>query len=353
MNVQPPQHAPQYSWPQILSTLKDGDSLSYEQARWTMSEVMSGEAGEARLAALLMGLAIKGETVDEVAGFSDVMRERAEPLKLPAESLDIVGTGGDQLNTVNISTMSVIVASAAGAPVVKHGNRSATSMSGSADVLEALGVRLAAPMERLESTFDQIGLAFVFAQAFHPSMRHAAPARRAIGVPTVFNLLGPLTNPAAPAASAIGAPRQESADLIAGVLARRGSRGLVFRGHDGLDELTVTDASTVLEVRNGEITRQTVTPEEVGLRRWTVADLTGGDAHHNASVVRSVLEGRPGAARDAVLLNAAAGLVAFSSAADGSVVERLTAGIAQAAQAIDSGAAAQRLDRWVQLTSAE
>ncbi len=315
-----------------------------------MDSIMTGSAEPSQMAALLMGLAAKGETVDEVAGFADSMRAHARPLQITAQALDIVGTGGDQLNTVNISTMSVIVAAACGVPVIKHGNRSASSMSGSADVLEALGVHLDATPEEVTEVFDQAGLAFVFAQTFHPSMKHAGPVRRQMGVPTIFNLLGPLTNPAAPVASAIGAPKERLAELIAGVLAQRGSRGLVFRGHDGLDELSVTDSSSVWEVRNGEIIQSVITPEECGVKRWSIDDLFGGDAAHNAQVVRSVLAGDPGAARDAVLLNTAGGLVAYDESAEGSLAERLRTKVESAREAIDSGKAAETLAVWTKAT---
>jgi anthranilate phosphoribosyltransferase len=312
-----------------------------------MDSVMSGEAGESQIGAFLLGLASKGETVEEVAGCAESLTAHARPLNLPHETLDIVGTGGDKLNTVNISTMSVIVAAAAGAPVIKHGNRSASSMSGSADVLEALGVHLEATPEDVETIFTRTGLSFVFAQTFHPAMRHAAPARRQLGVSTIFNVLGPLINPANPVASAIGTPKENVGELIAGVLADRASRGLVFRGHDGADEMSVTAATSVWEVRDGAVTRTEITPEEVGLGRWTIKDLTGGDAQHNAQVVHAVLSGEPGAPRDAVLLNAAAGLVAYDQAADGAVVDRLRAKVEVAREAIDSGAAAKTLETWV------
>ncbi|MCB4207524.1 anthranilate phosphoribosyltransferase [Arthrobacter sp. UM1] len=329
-----------------------GHSLSYEQSVWAMDSIMSGLAGEAQLGALLMGLAAKGETVEEVAGFSDAMRRHARPLGVSGESLDIVGTGGDQLNTVNISTMSMIAASAAGAPIVKHGNRSASSMSGSADVLEALGVSLEAPASDVEGIFREVGIAFVFAQVFHPSMRFAAAARKQMGVPTIFNVLGPLTNPAHPAASAIGTPKETTAELIAGVLARRGSRGLVFRGQDGLDELTVTAPSTVWEVRDGEVRRCEVEPAQLGLGTWTIADLTGGDARHNADVARRTLAGEEGAPKDAVLLNAAAGLVAFDAAADGSLESRLRDKIERVREVLENGQAIEKLEAWVECSQA-
>lgn len=335
------------SWPAALKAVSNRTDLTYEQSRWLMDAIMDGQAGAAQFGALLLGLATKGETVDEVAGFSDSMQEHGRTLSVPSESLDIVGTGGDQLNTVNISTMSVITAAAAGVPIVKHGNRSASSMSGSADVLEALGVNLEAEVEDVEKAFRDTGIAFVFAQVFHPSMRHAAPVRKELAVPTIFNLLGPLTNPARPVASAIGAPKAEIAEIIAGVLARRGSRGLVFQGHEGLDELSVTTGSTVWEIRDGRVTVSEITPEEVGLQRWTIDELTGGDARHNAGVVHETFAGTPGAVRDAVLLNTAGGLVAFDPSDEGPLTERLARGVERARTAIDSGAAAAKLEQWI------
>jgi anthranilate phosphoribosyltransferase len=254
------------------------------------------------------------------------------------------------LNTVNISTMAALVAAGAGAKVVKHGNRASSSSSGSADVLEALGVRLDLPISQVARNAEEAGITFCFAQVFHPSFRHTAVPRRELAIPTAFNFLGPLTNPAGVQASAVGVANARMAPLVAGVLARRGSRGLVFRGNDGLDELTTTGPSTVWEIRDGTVKELEFSPADLGIRRATVEELRGGDAQVNAAVVRDVLAGHPGPARDAVLLNAAAGLVAFDSSADGDFLERMRSALDRAAASVDSGAAAAVLDRWVSLS---
>ncbi len=311
---------------------------------------MSGEATPAQIAGFLVALSAKGETVEELSGLVDAMLAHARPVSITGEKLDIVGTGGDQLNTVNISTMAALVAAGAGAKVVKHGNRAASSSSGSADVLEALGVRLDLSIEQVERNAEDAGITFCFAQVFHPSFRHTAVPRRELAIPTAFNFLGPLTNPAKVQASAVGVANARMAPLVAGVLAQRGSRGLVFRGNDGLDELTTTGPSTVWEIRNGSVTELTFSPADLGIKPATVEQLRGGDAQANAAVVRDVLAGKEGPARDAVLLNAAAGLVAFDSSADGPFLDRMQKAFSRAAESIGSGAAAAVLENWVSLS---
>lgn len=315
-----------------------------------MQTIMAGEATPAQIAGFLVALRSKGETVEELAGLVDTMVSKANPISVSGEKLDIVGTGGDQLNTVNISTMSALVAAGAGAKVVKHGNRASSSSSGSADVLEALGVRLDLPIDRVALNAEEAGITFCFAQVFHPSFRHTAVPRRDLAIPTVFNFLGPLTNPAQVQASAVGVANARMAPLVAGVLARRGSRGLVFRGADGLDELTTTGTSTVWEIRDGTVSRSEFDPAELGIRRASIEELRGGDAQSNAGVVRDVLSGVAGAARDAVLLNAAAGLVSFELSAEGDLTSRMSTALRRAADAVDSGAAQRALDRWVNLS---
>ncbi|EGD40765.1 anthranilate phosphoribosyltransferase [Nocardioidaceae bacterium Broad-1] len=338
------------SWPEVLTTLVAGQSLSAHQSAWAMGEILSGEATSAQIAAFAVGLRAKGETVDELAGVADGMLAKANPIFVPGRVLDIVGTGGDRSFSVNISTMSAIVAAGAGAKIVKHGNRSASSKSGSADVLEALGIRLDLDVSRVGEVAEEAGITFLFAAAFHPAMRHAAAARREIGIATVFNLLGPLTNPARPASSAIGCADAAAAPVMAGVFARRGVDAWVFRGDDGLDELTTTTTSHVWMVSQGVVTEASVEPLDHGIARATAEDLRGDDAAYNAAVVRRLLAGEKGAVRDAVLLNAGAAL-AVHDAGSGSVDERLSGGIARAADAIDSGAAQAVLDRWVAATS--
>ncbi|MER7303110.1 anthranilate phosphoribosyltransferase [Nocardioides sp. NPDC127514] len=338
------------SWPEVLTTLVAGQSLSAHQAAWAMGEILSGEATPSQIAAFAVALRAKGETVDELAGVADGMLAKANPIFVPGRVLDIVGTGGDRSFSVNISTMSAIVAAGAGAKIVKHGNRSASSKSGSADVLEALGIRLDLDVSRVGEVAEEAGITFLFAAAFHPAMRHAAAARREIGIATVFNLLGPLTNPARPASSAIGCADASAAPVMAGVFARRGVDAWVFRGDDGLDELTTTTTSHVWMVSQGVVTEATVEPLDHGIGRATAEDLRGDDAAYNAAVVRRLLAGEKGAVRDAVVLNAGAAL-AVHDAGSGSVDERLAGGIARAADAIDSGAAQGVLDRWVAATS--
>ena len=314
---------------------------------------MGGNASDVQVAGFLVALRAKGETVEELTGLVDAMVANARPLQIPGEKLDIVGTGGDRQNTVNISTMASLVCAGAGARIVKHGNRAASSSSGSADVLEALGVHLEMPTERLESVLDAAGITFCFAQVFHPSMRFAAVPRRELGVATVFNFLGPLINPANPTASAIGCADASMAPLMAGVLAVRGSRALVFRGDDGLDEMTTTAANRVWEVREGKITESVFDARDLGIARATLEDLRGGLAPQNAAVVRRILDGERGPVRDAVVLNAAAALVAYDEAAEGPLLDRLAAAKVRAEEAIDSGRAAAALERWVAASSAD
>lgn len=338
------------TWPRLIGALIKGEDLTAGDTAWAMASIMSGEASPAQVAGFLVSLRAKGETVAELTGLVESMINSANPLEIAGEKLDIVGTGGDQLNTVNISTMAALISAGAGAKVVKHGGRAASSASGSADVLEALGVRLDLPIPRVALNAEEAGITFCFAQVFHPSMRHAAVARRDLGVPTAFNFLGPMTNPAHVQASAVGVANERMAPLVAGVLARRGSRGLVFRGDDGLDELTTTGPSRIWEIRDGDVVEQTFDPRELGIRQATVAELRGGDAAANAAVVRSVLAGDPGPALDAALLNAAAGLVAFDLDAAGPLTERMAAAMKRAEEAVHSGAAAAVLDRWVALS---
>lgn len=314
-----------------------------------MREVMSGEAGPVQLAGFVVALRAKGETPEEVAGLVQVMLDEAAEIPDRARLgrvVDTCGTGGDRSGTVNISTMAALVVAGAGAPVVKHGNRAASSSSGSADVLEALGVAVDLPPAAVVPCLQQVGIAFCFAPIFHPGMRHAAVVRRDLGVATVFNVLGPLTNPARPATQAVGVADARLAPVVAGVLARRGAGALVFRGDDGLDELTTTGPSTVWVVADGRVEQEVFDPAGLGVARATLADLRGGDAQHNAAVARTVLAGEPGAARDATLLNAAAALAAHAGDA-GPLVERLRTGLQRATVALDSGAARSVLDRWI------
>jgi anthranilate phosphoribosyltransferase len=339
-----------HTWPEVLSTLVARNDLTAEQAAWAMGEILAGEATPSQIAGFAVALRSKGETVDEVQGFVDTMYEHANTISVPGRVLDVVGTGGDRSMSVNISTMSAIVAAGAGATVVKHGNRSASSKTGTADVLERLGVRLdlsAADVVRLAS---EVGITFCFAPAFHPALRHAAVPRRDLGIGTTFNFLGPLANPAKPAAQAVGCADPMMAPVMAGVFARRGVDAWVFRGDDGLDELTTTTTSHVWAVVGDEVEEFLLDPAELGLPRADMADLRGDDAEFNASVVRRLVAGEPGPVHDAVLLNAGAA-IAVHAAESGPLLERLAGGIERARESIASGKAQAVLDRWVEVSA--
>lgn len=335
-----------HTWGDVLSTLVSGKNLTSHQTGWAMGELLSGEATPVQIAGFAVALRAKGETVEEIVGLADAMLAAGNSISVDGRLLDVVGTGGDRSMSVNISTMAAIVAAGAGARVVKHGSRSASSTSGSADVLEQLGVRLDLPIARVAEIAVEAGITFCFAAAFHPAMRHAAVPRRELGIATSFNLLGPLTNPARPAAQAIGCADPAAAPVMAGVFALRGVDAWVFRGDDGLDELTTTTTSTLWTVHGGEIRQSTVDPAELGLAPATTEDLKGGDAAHNADVIRRVMAGEQGPVRDAVVLNAGASLAVYSDPA-GEPMSALAEGIVKAADSIDSGAAHSTLERWV------
>ncbi|GAB6897862.1 anthranilate phosphoribosyltransferase [Kineosporia succinea] len=342
---------PTISWPYLITTLVNGQDLSRDEAEWAMEQVMTDRSNPVQLAAFLVALRAKGETVQELGGLVEVMLRHAVPIEIAGPAVDIVGTGGDMHKTVNISTMSSLVAAGTGVRVIKHGNRAASSSSGAADVLEALGLRLDLPPERVPAVADEVGITFLFAMKFHPALRFAGPTRAELKVPTAFNFLGPLTNPARPAASAIGCANLRMAPIMAGVLADRGDEALVFRGEDGLDELSTTGPSRIWQVSGGTVTESLFDPADLGLPRATLDDLRGGDARHNAQVVRDLLAGKTGPVRDAVLLNAGAALAA-SSASEGDLVKQISEGVQKAAESIDSGAAAGVLERWVAATNA-
>lgn len=343
------------TWPAILSTLLEGEDLSVSQADWAMSRFMTGEASDAQIGAFLVALQSKGTTIEEIIGFRDAILAEAAPIQLPSMSLDIVGTGGDRFGTVNISSMASIVAAAAGAPVVKHGNRAASSLSGSSDVLTSLGINLNLDADQLLHAFNESGIAFVHAARFLQGFKHVAAPRAELGIPTVFNFLGPLCNPVRPEASAVGVADLEKVPLFVGVFRLRGASALVFRGDDGLDELTTTGHSRIWEVSRGGLTEHDLDPRDLGIARADIGELKGGTPDENAAVVRNVLAGERGPVRDIVLLNAAAGLVAFDIAAkpesvERPLLERLGEKLRVAEQAIDSGAATAKLEAWVQAT---
>ncbi|MET9931716.1 MULTISPECIES: anthranilate phosphoribosyltransferase [unclassified Streptomyces] len=339
------------SWPVVLDGLLSGRDQSAEDTAWAMDRILRGEATDAQIAGFAVALRAKGETVEEITGLVRTMYEHANTIEVPGPSVDIVGTGGDGAKTVNISTMSAIVVAGTGAKVVKHGNRAASSASGASDVLEKLGVNLELTPRRVAEVAEEAGITFCFAVKFHPALRHVAAARKELGIRTTFNFLGPLTNPARVRAQATGVADARMAPIMAGVLAERGSSALVFRGDDGLDELTTTATSRVWVVRDGAVREEAFDPRDAGIDLVPVEALRGADASYNADVARRLLAGETGPVRDAVLLNSAAALTALAPG-DGTLVEQIRAGIDRAAEAIDSGAARRALERWISVSNA-
>ncbi|MCA1221951.1 anthranilate phosphoribosyltransferase [Streptomyces sp. 8L] len=339
------------TWPAVLNALLRGEDLSTDQTAWAMDRIMSGAATDVQIAGFAVALRAKGETVEEVSGLVRAMYGHARTIEVPGRTVDIVGTGGDMAKTVNISTMAAIVVAGTGAKVVKHGNRASSSASGSSDVLEKLGVNLDLTPEGVVRVAEEAGITLCFAIKFHPALRHAATARRELGAQTTFNILGPLTNPARVRAQAVGVADARMAPIVAGVLAERGNSALVFRGDDGLDELTTTATSRVWRVRDGRVDEEAFDPRSVGLDLVSLSALGGQDASYNAEVARRLLAGEPGPVRDAVLLNAAAALVALDQTDDELSVQ-LAAGLARAAESVDSGAAARALAGWVRASNA-
>ena len=334
---------------QAIAELLDSRDLDSATAKAAMDEIMSGEATQAQTAGFLVALSAKGETADEIAGCAEAMRAHVIPVTpARADLVDTAGTGGDGARTLNISTAAALVAAAAGAAVAKHGNRAVSSASGSADVLEALGFELELEPDRIARSIDELGFGFIFAPAHHPGFRHAAPVRRELGVRTVFNMLGPLTNPAAARAQIVGVYSAELAPVIAEVLCRLGtSRAFVVHGAGGIDELSPAGPNLVCEVENGEVRSRTIDPLDLGVARCAPGDLRGGSPEENATAIRDVLGGEAGPHRDAVLLNAAGAIAAAGHSAD------LAEGLALATAAIDSGSAASRLDSLVEFSRAE
>lgn len=338
------------TWPDLLAAIIAGRDLGYDETCWAMDRIMSDEVNPATLGAFLVGLATKGESVAELRALADTMLGHANPIDLPEGAVDIVGTGGDRAKTVNISTMASLVIAGAGVRVAKHGNRASSSASGSADVLEALGVDLTMPLEKVARGFEQVGICFLFANLFHPSMRFAAPTRRELAVGTAFNVLGPLTNPARPRACAIGVSNAKHAPLVAGVLAERGTSAVVFRGSNGLDELTSTAINQVWRVRDGEVHYAELDATDLGLEPSTVADLRGDDAQYNANVARRVMSGSDDIVAQTVALNAAAALVA-AEGGSGTIAEELAPQFARAMQVLRDGRANDVLHRWVEFSA--
>lgn len=334
------------TWPGLLGRLIAREDLAADDTSWAMEQIMSGTATGSQIGAFLAALRSKGETPSEVAGMASVMLSHARRVVLDAPAADVVGTGGDQSGTVNISTMSAIVTAAAGVPVVKHGNRAQSSQCGAADVLESLGVVIDLSPEAVATCVREVGIGFCFAPAFHPATRHAGPTRKEMGVPTVFNIMGPLTNPAQPTAALVGCAHAPLAPVVADVLAARGFSVLVVRGNDGLDEITTTTTTRAWVASGGTVRETVIDPTALGVAPAAPDALAGGDAATNAAVLRSLLAGDTGAVRDTVLLNAAGAIAAFRGfSAD--LTADLRAGMDTAAEAIDSGRAAELLDRWI------
>jgi anthranilate phosphoribosyltransferase len=344
------------SWPSILGSLLAGEDLQRQQAEWALRQMMSGDASEGQIGAFMMALRSKGETVEELAGLVDVMLDNAVVLDTGKDAVDIVGTGGDLVGTVNISSMASIVAAASEVPVLKHGSRSASGKTGSSEMLEVLGIRLdLAPLQVAEA-FRKVGITFFFAPVFHPAMRYVAPVRKQLGVPTTLNFLGPLANPAQPIATALGVANQSIAPVMAQEMAARGRTALVFRSDDGLDELSTTAINRVLQVHNGQVTAFELDARDFGMQRVEQSALLGGDPQHNAKVASRLFAGEQfensAAIKDVVVLNAAGGIVAYEIA-KGSTLEiqdLFDQAIARASSAIDSGAAAQKLVQWSAVT---
>jgi anthranilate phosphoribosyltransferase len=341
---------PRPTWPTVLGQLTRREDLDSTTTAWALDEIMAGEATPVQLAAFAVLLRAKGETPQELVGLVSTMLARAAAVSVVGPAVDVVGTGGDRAQTVNISTMAAIVVAGTGRRVVKHGNRAASSACGAADVLEELGVVIDLPGTGVAATVEQVGIGFCFAPVFHPGLRHAGAPRRELGVPTVFNFLGPLCNPARPSASAIGCADARMAPLMAAVLAERGDSALVFRGEDGLDELTTTTTSTVWLASAGSVRQTSLDPARFAIPAVAADALRGADRVHNAQVVREVLAGGGGGIRDVVVLNAAAAVAAHDGLAGRDLDDAIAEGLEQSRAAIDSGAAERVLSHWVEVS---
>ncbi len=334
-----------------IEILNAGRDLEPEQIRFVMREILSGSADVESIKSFLLALKAKGETADEVGALVAEMYAHAAPIDIAERAVDTVGTGGDSAHTINISTTAAIIAAAAGARVVKHGNRAVSSKSGASDFLEALGVVPGLDGKGVERTVRELGIGFCFAPIFHPAMKFAAPARKELGVSTVFNILGPLANPAKPKAAAVGVANERMHLVMAQVLAAKGCDGFVFRGDDGLDEITLATTTTILSIGKDVVTSDRIDAKDFGLSNAPLSAIVGGDPAENARISLAILAGELGAPRDAVLLNAAAAIAAFEGDLDSDVKQRLTAGLSRATEAVDSGAASALLKKWATLTS--
>ena len=339
------------SWDLILKSLSDKSDLSNEQITWAMSQILEGKASNDEIKQFLTGLKAKGESAAEVEALVAQMYSYSSSINITERSVDTVGTGGDGANTINISTAAAIVTNAAGARVVKHGNRAASSKSGSADLLEALGIKIDLTGAEVEQTVYKIGIGFCFAPVFHSSMKYAAAARKELGVPTVFNILGPLANPAKPKACAIGVARAELLPLMAQVLLDQGKEGFVFRGDDGLDEVSLSTTTQVIQISDGELNESVFNPADLGISSAPISELAGGDATYNAQMTLKIFAGEKGAMRDAVTLNAAFAIAAFKADFNLPLQTQIANGFVLANKAIDSGAALSVVKKWAELTN--
>jgi anthranilate phosphoribosyltransferase len=343
------------SWPDLLDTLLQGRSLTVAEASRAMTDIMNGSVSEARLAGFLIALRAKGESVDEVVGFRDAILSAAITLDVSTDAVDIVGSGGDPVGVINVSSIAAIVVAAAGVPVIKHGNRAASSKSGANDVLTALGINISLEPDRVARVFAEIGVTYINAMVFHPGFRNAGPVRQDLAIPTIFNVLGPLCNPARPEANALGMSNPVRIPLAVGLFQQRGATALVYRGEDGIDKITTTGHSKVFEVSRGSVTEHDFDPREVGFTYSTIDEIRGGTPDENAAKAREVLAGKPSVARDIIVLNSAAGIVAHRlsknpAERDRSFVERMADAVQVAQHSIDSGAASAKLDAWVAAT---
>ena len=337
-------------WATIFEKLTAKQDLLANELVFAMTEILSGNASEDEIKNFLLGMKNKGERTEEVRALVDVMYQHATLIDIPDRTVDTVGTGGDGFNTINISTSAAIVTTAAGARVIKHGNRAASSASGAADLLEELGIEISLDASGVKECVRKIGIGFAFAPKFHPAMRFAAPVRKALGIPTVFNILGPLANPARPKAVAIGVARSEMFELVARVLAARGNEGFVFRGLEGLDEISISGPTEIIQVHDGEMRKSLFDPREIGIQPIALSEIKGGSAKENAAITRDVFRGRDGGAREAILLNAAAAIAAFKGEFKLPIENQIANGYAMAKGAIDSGRASELVQRWRDLS---
>ena len=339
-----------FTWVENVEILEGKHDLSPERIRWSMREILEGRADTDQIKSFLLALKTKGESAQDVGALVAEMYAHAAPITVSERAVDTVGTGGDVAHTINISTTAAIIAAAAGARVIKHGNRAATSRSGAADLLEALGVSILLNGAQVEACVKHLGIGFCFAPMFHPAMRHAGAARKELGVPTVFNILGPLANPAKPRAAAIGVANEKMLPVMAEVLAKRGVDGFVFRGDDGLDEITLTTSTTFLAIGEGEVKYSSIDPKDFGISHSPLSEIVGGDPEENARITKAIFAGEHGAPRDAVVLTAAATIAAFRGEQDRPILHRMSEGVTEAIDAIDSGGAENILARWVEFS---